>query len=181
MQRKAEKAPKKKTIGDHGREASDRKKKSTRDAVINAMRDMEREIERNNGIYPFTADGQLSIQEVLRRAGKSSAALEKPQHKAEGGLKEIVTEWVTRVNGKITGGVRIVRKMITERVNEADERLSAFMQAWSEAELEYIQAKEDMMEKDKEIAQLKRDIERLKAEIAGTNVVQLHLSEREIN
>lgn len=167
-----------KTIADRGREASAQKKKSTQAAVVDAMREMEREIEKNNGIYPF-GDGQVSLQEVLRRAGKSPAALEKPQHKTPGGLKETVTEWVSRVNGRITGGIRTVRKMITERVNEADERLEQFKQAWTEAELEYIQAREDLVEKDKEITALKREISRLKAELAGANVVQLRPTERE--
>ena len=179
-QPKAEKAAVSKTIAERGREASAQKKKSTELAVVDAMREIEREIEKNNGIYPFTRDGQISIQEVLRRAGKSPAALEKPQHKSPNGLKETVTEWVEGVNGRITGGVRTVRKIITERVNEADERLKEFKQAWTEAELEYLQAREDIAERDRTIRELKREVERLSADLAGTNVVQLHRPERDI-
>ncbi|ANY77105.1 hypothetical protein BB934_01795 [Microvirga ossetica] len=176
---KVEKAPQKKSIADHGREASNRKKKSTRDALIDAMREMEREIEKNNGLYPFAEDGFVNTQEVLRRAGKSSALLEKSHHKVAGGLKEDVTDWVMRVNGRITGGVRIVRKLIRQEVNEADDRVEAIKQAWTEAELEYIQAREDIVEKDKEITVLKLEISYLKAKLAGANVVQLRPTERE--
>lgn len=168
-----------KSIADHGAEASNRKKKTTRDDVIDAMRAMEREIERGNGIYPLAEDGKVSAQEVLRRAGKSSALLEKAHHKVKGGLKETVTDWVAAVNGKISGGVWTVRKMITERVDEADARLKAFKQAWVEAELEYVQAKDDLRLKDKEISALRREVERLELELAGSNVIRLRPADGE--
>lgn len=157
-----------KAIAEHGASAARRKLVTTRGLVILAMRDMQKELRRNNWIYPFTEDGRVSIQEVLRRAGKSSAALEKPWHKVAGGLKEKVSNWVARMNRVLPRSVQAFRHLISSRADEADARLHALRQVWVEAELEYIEAGAALLKKDAEILELKAIIARLEGECDST-------------
>jgi hypothetical protein len=141
---------------------------------MKAMKEIERQIEQNQGTYPFTKDGRVSVQEVLRRAGMSAAVLEKPHHKKRGGLNEIVTEWSNGINRKVSGGVKIVRRMIFEQVDEANLRLKAFRQAWVEAELEYIEAQDLIAKSEKVVSALEDEVRRLKEGLEGAQIVSLN-------
>lgn len=57
--------------------------------IANALRDIERDVESNNGLYPLNR-GRITQQEVLRRAALSSAFLEKSRNKK---VKAHVAQW----------------------------------------------------------------------------------------
>ena len=57
-------------IADNGRAVAATRKEGTRHAIERAMREIESDIERNGGIYPY-AEGEVSTAEVLRRTGLS--------------------------------------------------------------------------------------------------------------
>ena len=131
------------------------------------MRDIERDVERNGGLYPLN-DGRISVQEVLRRAGLSSAALEKEHHRD---LKCRVSAWVAGAAKRVARGARTIRRAVTERVDAAQGALAAHRQAAAEAELEYVEARIELARLTSRNAELEREVERLKIELAGRNVV----------
>ncbi|KQQ11830.1 hypothetical protein ASF53_16850 [Methylobacterium sp. Leaf123] len=132
------------------------------------MREIERAYE-PHGIYPQNA-GRISLQEVLRRAGLSAAALEKPRHRE---LKAEVAAWVAAVTARVDRGARTIRRSVTERVDAAHDALAAYRQAAVEAELEYVEGRVEVAKLAARNAELEREVERLKAELAGRNVVRL--------
>ena len=85
-------------------------------AICHAIEVIEKETTKNGGIYPCN-DGCINVQEVLRRAKRSSAFLEK---KANRQLKIQVKTWVAEINGKIVTGADNIRREITARVSDAD-------------------------------------------------------------
>ncbi|SNT59565.1 hypothetical protein SAMN05216374_5450 [Tardiphaga sp. OK246] len=106
----------------------------SRKLFLQAMRDIEADIERNGGIYPY-ANGRVSVAEVVRRAGKSNAYLRRNGSEQLLNLRQEVAVWVIRVNSAIVNGASVVRKMITVRVREAKDELANVRQAYAEAEL----------------------------------------------
>ena len=156
-------------IGDEGRRVSAGRKASTRERCEAAMRDIQADVEANDGIYPLN-DGRITLQEVLRRAGLSSAALEKPHHR---GFKGEVADWVAGANKRIARGARSIRKAVTARVDDANDEIRAIRQAWTEAELEYVEGRAEVATLTTANAALHREVQRLKAELSGVNVVPL--------
>lgn len=157
-------------IGNEGRRVSALRKASTQERCEAAMRDIQTDVEANKGIYPLN-DGRITLQEVLRRADLSSAALEKPHHRA---FKGEVTDWVTGANKRIARGARTIRKVVTERVDDANAEIKAIRQAWTEAELEYVEGRGEVAKLTTENAALARQVQQLKAELAGRNVIPLN-------
>lgn len=134
------------------------------------MRDIQADVEANKGIYPLN-DGRITLQEVLRRADLSSAALEKPHHSA---FKGEVTDWVVGANKRIARGARTIRKAVTERVDDANAEIKAIRQAWTEAELEYVEGRGEVAKLTTENAALARQVQQLQAELAGRNVIPIN-------
>ncbi|MCJ2096327.1 hypothetical protein MKK67_28060 [Methylobacterium sp. J-072] len=156
-------------IGNEGRRVSAQRKLSTRERCEAAMRDIQADVEANKGIYPLS-DGRITLQEVLRRAGLSSAALEKRHHHD---FKAEVADWVAGANKRIARGARTIRKVVTERVDEANAEIKAIRQAWTEAELEYVDGRGELAKLTTENAALARQVQQLQAELAGRNVIPM--------
>lgn len=156
-------------IGNEGRRVSARRKATTRERCEAAMRNIQADVEANKGIYPLN-DGRITMQEVLRRADLSSAALEKPHHRD---FKGEVTDWVAGANRRIARGARTIRKVVTERVDDANAEIKAIRQAWTEAELEYVDGRGELAKLTTEKAALMREVQQLRAELAGRNVIPL--------
>ncbi|MBX9827483.1 MAG: hypothetical protein K2Y27_21125 [Xanthobacteraceae bacterium] len=123
-------------------------------AVKAAMREIERDIETNGGIYPFN-NGRLTLQELLRRAKKSSAYLEK-KSPAIVALKRDVRAWLASATGKMIVGAKNIRREVTARVGEASDEVKAIKQAWAEAELEFAEAEKTIDKLKQENASLQR-------------------------
>ena len=136
------------------------------------MRDIERDVERNGGLYPLNA-GRITVQEVLRRAGLSAAALEKPHHRE---LKAQVSAWVAGATKLVVRGARTIRRAVTERVDAAREALAAHRQAAVVAELEHVETRIEIARLTTRNVELEREVAMLKAELAGRNVV--HFAKR---
>jgi hypothetical protein len=111
------------------------------------MKEIEAEVEKNQGLYPRNR-GRITVQEVLRRAGLSSAALEKPQHQD---LKRAIADWMEGVNTRIAKGAPTIRRMVTDRADAAKSDAREIMQKWTEAELEYAVAREAVARLTEEI------------------------------
>lgn len=156
-------------IGIEGRRVSAQRKVSTRERCEGAMRDIQADVEANKGIYPLN-DGRITLQEVLRRADLSSAALEKPHHRD---FKGEVNDWIAGANKKIARGARTIRKVVTERVDDANAEIKAIRQAWTEAELEYVDGRAAVAKLTTENAALARQVKQLQAELAGRNVIPM--------
>lgn len=154
------------SIAELGRAEAHAKKKNTRAAIRDAQDDIERDIEKNGGIYPF-AGGALSTSEVLRRAGLSPAALQK---KTNHQLRSEVNLWVEKCRTTLARGTRVVRKAVTERADEFQAEIKDIRQRWVEAELEYVETAHQNAGLRLRIVELERENARLRASIGGENV-----------
>lgn len=152
-----------------GREAAQRKAKTTRMAVTEAIEAIETDIERNKGIYPF-ANGVVSSAEVLRRAGLSAAALQKQPHHE---LRDEVNAWVAGTASKLARGVKVVRRAVTERVDQANDDIRRIRQRWLEADLVYTDMVLENSKLKQETSRLKAQNAQLKAALAGENVLPM--------
>jgi hypothetical protein len=122
--------------------------------VREAMRAIERDVIANDGIYPF-CKGLISLQEVLRRASLSKYVLEKKRHAS---LKAEVTTWVENATKKTLRGMKDIRPAVTQRSDDANEKIRAIQQAWHEAELEYIDMRSKFLEMEIENNRLKTEL-----------------------
>lgn len=141
-------------IAKDGRRETVRRQMDSVTAVKAAMREIERDIETNGGIYPFN-NGRLTLQELLRRAKKSSAYLEK-KSPAIVALKRDVRAWLASATGKMIVGAKNIRREVTARVGEASDEVKAIKQAWAEAELEFAEAEKTIDKLKQENASLQR-------------------------
>ena len=145
------------SIAHLGRLGAIKRKESTCQKVFAAMRQIEQEVDIHSGVYPFNG-GRICVQEVLRRAGLSSAALEKARHRE---LRDEVHAWLCRIQKNTANGAKSVRKAVFDSVLGLKLELSALMQQWTEAELRYI---EDQAASQSRIADLERDLSLLRNE-----------------
>jgi hypothetical protein len=94
-------------------------------------------IEANDGLYPLNG-GRVTVGEVLLRAKKSQGYLRKTKDQPElAELRSDVDAFVDRVAKAFARGAKSVRKLVTERADEAQEGVRKIRQAWVEAELEH--------------------------------------------
>lgn len=156
-------------IASAGRAVAAGRKASTEDKCRAAMAAIEKDVDGNDGVYPFN-DGHISVQEVLRRAGLSKAALEKDHHRA---LKSAVTSWVSLSSRKIVGGAKTIRKVVTQRVEDANDKLREIQQVWAEAELEYVEAQNLIARLKDENAALRREVDALRKSTSLGKVVPI--------
>ncbi|MBE1203683.1 hypothetical protein [Aminobacter carboxidus] len=154
-----EKAPKLRPsagLAEQGRKAASRKAATTLIKIERAKRAIELDLERYGGLYPY-AEGRLTAEEVLRRAGLDRALLQKPRHKD---LKGKVNDWLKAIKEKQLKGKKVIRKAVTERVDNAEDKTDLIRQQWVQAELEFV-------EQANEIARLNRRCAELEEEIRG--------------
>ncbi|GLS33777.1 hypothetical protein GCM10007937_54900 [Mesorhizobium albiziae] len=147
------------TIADQGRKAAAGKKTQSIALIRKAMRKIEIDIERNGGLYPY-AEGVISADEVVRRAGKSEGLLQKERHHV---LRDEVNDWVDSVREAIASGRSVVRRKVSERVDLANKELKAIQQRWAEAELEYIETVNELAACKDRLAALELENARLRA------------------
>ena len=83
--------------------------------VRNAMKEMELDIQKSEGIYPFNG-GRITVAEVCRRAGISNMTLQAPSHRDS--TKVVVEEWIKKLTVRLTTGAKIVRRAVTDRAEE---------------------------------------------------------------
>lgn len=131
-------------------------KASTDRRVRDAMKAIEKDVLANDGIYPF-CEGRISLQEVLRRASLSKYVLEKERHAP---LKAEVSTWVGNARKKTLQGMKDVRSTVTQRSEDANEKVRAIQQSWHEAELEYIDMTSKFSAMELEISRLKAELKR---------------------
>jgi hypothetical protein len=122
--------------------------------------------------YPLN-EGRLTLQELLRRAKKSSAYLEKKSPVIVA-LKKDVRAWLAAATGKMVVGAKNIRREVTARVGEASDEVKAIRQMWTEAELEYVDTKSELDLARKELSRLKRENTALQSHVAGRKVSPLH-------
>ena len=83
---------------------------------------VELDVERNEGVYPLNG-GRLSLEEVCRRAGFRAVALHGPKHKET--TRRDLQAWLDRLLQKMAVGKAEVRKAVTERAEEWEEKFNA--------------------------------------------------------
>lgn len=156
-------------IAAFGAAVAERRANDTVDAVRKAMKKIELDLEANDGVYPY-ANGEISAAEVLRRAGMSNTALQKPRHRE---IRDEVNAWVADVRTKMRRGAKVVRRAVTERANAADAELRMLRQRWVEAELEYVETASRLAELEKRCAHLETENESLRQKVAGYNIIPI--------
>lgn len=156
-------------IAARGAAVAEQRANDTVDAVRNAMRKIELDIEANDGLYPY-AGGEISTAEVLRRAGKSDTALQKPRHRE---FRDEVNAWVEEIRGKVRKGAKVVRRAVTERATAAEDELRMLRQRWVEAELEYVETASRVAVLEQRCALLEDENASLRLKATGANVVPI--------
>ncbi len=81
--------------------------------VRDALKSMETDIERHQGLYPYNA-GRLTQSEVCRRAGISKQTLQNQTHRNTTRL--LIDEWLDTVRRRTITGSHVVRRAVTDRV-----------------------------------------------------------------
>jgi chromosome segregation ATPase len=164
------------TIAEHGRKEARRRVMTTVEKLAKAMRDIEHDVEVNNGVYPF-GNGKLSRQEVFRRAELGPAVLEKKRTPEErernAAMKRKLDEWLGHASAKMLRGAKTIRRAITARVDKANEELKVIRQRWAEAELEYVDAQVKLAAANSTIADLRKQVADLEADPSGNKVVPI--------
>lgn len=145
-------------------------------SVQEMMQKIELEIDANGGLYPYN-DGKLTVDELLRRSGKSAAYLQKNTPKIRE-LKHEVNAWIGRIKGQIASGAPSVRREVNSRVKAANQQLDDIRQAYSESELQLTRVTAELADATRKIGELeKRNTELLK-QLAGKTVVPLKPEQR---
>lgn len=133
------------------------------------MREIERAIEKSQELYPWNG-GRVTNSEVLRRAGLDRAILQKSRHRE---LRDEVNIWVHTVSKRMISGSKVVRKAVSERVDTAKSEANEIRQRWAEAELIYIDQEAQIRDLAARCDTLEQENARLRASIAGENVVPI--------
>ncbi|MEH3064278.1 MAG: hypothetical protein PGN33_16590 [Methylobacterium radiotolerans] len=154
---------------DIGRQAAASRADTTRAKCEAAMREIEAAVDANKGVYP-NGTGEINIQEVLRVAKLSSSVLEKPHHVA---TKEKVQAWLQGINKRTVHGASSIRRLVTERADAAKDETREIMAVWHEADLDYHENRIALARLAEENALLRDEVARLRAELAGENVVRM--------
>lgn len=99
-----------------------------------AMNDIEKDIESNEGLYPYNG-GRLSQAELCRRATVTNVALQSESHKTTTLIW--VKKWLERIHHGLTTGKKLVRKKVTDRAESWKEQHAALATAYNIAMIEY--------------------------------------------
>ncbi len=123
--------------------------------IQQALRAIERDIEDNEGIYPYNG-GRLSLAEVCRRAGIHKVTIQSPKHRLT--TRHLVEQWLSRTKTTLTTGKKVVRRNVADRANQWKEK---FVRAarWID------QYHREDTERAMELAELKAENRELRKEI----------------
>lgn len=116
-----------------------------------AMRDMELEIEQNDGLYPLNG-GRVSAAEVCRRAGVNPITLHAPAHKET--TRKVVETWVEEVVSKAVQGVKRIRRTVTDRADAWKQAHDEIATAYHIDHLVVVNLKAALREAEKQIKTL---------------------------
>jgi hypothetical protein len=127
----------------------------------------------NRGIYPYT-DGLPDIQEVLRRAGLYRTYLERKGDSARADLRRQTLKDRIKTGLSEINGMRPI-EIVDESSAPSDKRaesqeLRRLRQLWCERELEMIETESTLADARKELAALKDETLKLRAELENTNL-----------
>jgi len=84
-----------------------------------AMAQIELDIEKNDGLYPYNA-GKLNRVETCRRAGILTSVLGGAAHKETTLI--MLHQWLADIRARIAVGKKAVRKVVTQRADNWRER-----------------------------------------------------------
>jgi hypothetical protein len=161
-------------IADRGKVEASARKAKTCAKIDAAMRQIEREIDENGGLYPHNA-GRLSQQELLRRARLSSAALQKRTHQA---LRNQVNAWLRQISKRSVTGSENIRANIASRITQARGEKDTILVRWHEAELEHAIGQEELAKERNRVAELEREVERLRCLLSASSKSSLHMIQK---
>ncbi|MEI4522053.1 hypothetical protein [Pseudomonas sp. CCNWLW23] len=94
-----------------------------------AMEAIERDIEENDGLYPYN-NGKLSLAEVCRRASIHKVTLQGGKHNST--TKVVLKEWLQNLNKLVAVGAKTVRKRVTASADEWRNRYFEIARKYNE-------------------------------------------------
>lgn len=106
-----------------------------------AQRDIETEINMNQGIYPYNG-GRLSQAELCRRARITQATLSTTSHRNS--TRKMVSEWLIAIHGALVTGRNNVRRAVTDRAEYWKEQHGAIVDNYRVAELEMLDMRREL-------------------------------------
>lgn len=140
-----------------------------RERVEKVMREIEQEMEANEGIYPHNK-GAVSAAEVARRADVHQTTFFSPKQ-AE--LGNEVRTWLKNIKeGKIVGRGRVHREM-AKRVSDWKKLHDDLAQSHRDTELELQQTQADLGKAQDQIQQLKAENDQLRKMLQTTGAAKL--------
>jgi hypothetical protein len=157
-------------IAAHGASSAAKSAGQTLAKLRSAMINIEADIERNDGLYPYS-NGEVTTAEVLRRAGLSEALLQKARH---GQTRREVAVWVARIRKRIVLGAKVVRKAVSERSEAAEAQVREVLQRLTETELEYVESLRRISELEQMCAHLQAQLDRVRTSPGPGNIVDIN-------
>jgi Chromatin associated protein KTI12 len=135
-----------------------------------AMKKIELEIDENGGIYPVHG-GRLSLSEVCRRAGVHKVTMQGPAHRET--TKKEIEGWIKRIKATLIAGRKTVRKTVTARANDWEEKYKAVANKFNEMyAIEVIEKDKLILELKQKIGLLEEENVMLRAELSAGKVVR---------
>ena len=138
-----------------------------------AMREMELEIEQNDGLYPVNG-GRISAAEVCRRAGIVPGTLHTPAHNNT--TRVAVDEWRKNAVKLSVQGVKRIRRTVTDRADAWKQAHDEIATAYHIGKLEVVNVKAALHEAEKRIKTLEETNATLLSQLdkqSGSNVKAL--------
>lgn len=125
-----------------------------------AMKQIELEIDQNQGLYPLNG-GRLSQAELCRRAKVTNVALQGPAHKDT--TRVMVDAWLKKLRAGITTGRKSVRRVVTDRAENWKAQHTAVATSYHIVVLEMIEMKRRVRDLEREAESLREQL-RLRSE-----------------
>lgn len=125
------------------------------------MKEIEREIETNDGIYPRD-NGALSSAEVARRSNIHPTTLFSPKQR---GLGKEVKAWIDALKEGKAAGVEQTRRSLATRISDWKQMYEGLAQAHRDTELELHELNVQIKELRSELLRLTTDNEQLRVQV----------------
>jgi hypothetical protein len=131
---------------------------SARDRIFDAIRAIDKAMKANDGIYPNSGDGKVTIQVVLEKAGLSPAYLEKKRRPKIVALKEEVKAELKTIGKDAPADARAIRHVASAKAEAARKETLAVRQKYHEAEVEYAATLKELAEARSRIIELEQQV-----------------------
>lgn len=138
-----------------------------------AMRDMELEVEQNDGLYPLNG-GRITMAEVCRRASVNPVTLHAPAHRDC--TRKLVEAWVEKAVASAVQGVKRIRRTVTDRADAWKQAHDEIATAYHIGKLEVVNLKAALHEAENRIKALEEANGTLLSQLgklSGSNVKAL--------